>query len=448
MNKIKLFGSEKPRAAAGKAKWLVLACLLMPMTMSGQEMIRAFDNHTTNFSLVRLKIPLEDWIVYNQSGDTSFFGKINTSGTTFDIMLTEQQIFVKDMVMAGDTLYFCGQKYNSTTNQYDAIMGYFKTSTMPSTNVYYVQIDSLSVMRKIDYYKSYTTKHVVMVGTARNGDDVIVDSFHDYQMHSNFHFWCTSWARIDGLRARFDDVEICGSNVVISSYVPDSLKSYLFFIEKSPLVSVPFYVSPSVRMKTMAGVVKEPILLKRGDADTLFAAFVQSAKLYMYRYKNLNLDIVKTVSLPHASCMQLPDDNTLLDVQSDREKKYLNLLVRNTPAFGISTYQIFNLPMNVVNNAVIAGSQYSFVTLHSLGESRYGHALVVGKNTSNKLAVYRFLEGTNTDGCIDHMSQYLNNSIVTNYNPISKITGSSQKSQVASIMPTSIIVSNISTECQ
>lgn len=448
MNKIKLFGSEKPRAAAGKARWLVLACLLMPMTMSGQEMIRAFDNHTTDFSLVRLRTPLENWIVYNQSGDTSFFGKINTSGTTFDIMLTEQQIFVKDMVMAGDTLYFCGQKYNSTTNQYDAIMGYFKTMSMPSTNVYYVQIDSLSVLRKIDYYKSYTTKHVVMVGTARNGDDVIVDSYHDFQMHSNFHFWSTNWARISGVRARFDDIAVCGSNVVVSANVTDSSKSYLFFIEKPPLINVPFYLS-YIHMKKLTDGNRNLILLQRGNQDTLYAVNIYGSRLYIYQFVGMILEKCISTQLPYSSSAHVPFYyNSLLDVQTDRDKKNLNILVENDPRVIAKTYQLFHQPMGAMNNTTIGCSHIYNHTMFSLGTSINNYTLATGKLGTDKLGIFRITSVPYSDGCVLYYDQTKSNIITFDFDSFLKNANRSINGQIATIMPTTTISTTITTECQ
>lgn len=278
MNKIKLFGSENSRAAAGKARWLVLACLLMPMTMSGQEMIREIYGVTSDVTFARSMLSYERWVVYNDNNKMSLFGRMDTSGYGNVFVKTQQHINVKDIELVGQTLYFCGSMFNFDDEVMDdvGVMGYFSLWDFnnPSTmTINYIFFNEFSELKKLTYYTRNSTSHVCMVGTGKDKIDYIVDA---YQYHGgslpSSGSWQRAWMNVPNIDAVFDDIISYGDDIAVSARIEDTTEVQICFIAKTPLVCVPFFASSPVDMARVPDAPMGQVLLQK-TRDKLYAFY-------------------------------------------------------------------------------------------------------------------------------------------------------------------------------
>lgn len=348
MNKIKLFGSEKPRAAAGKARWLVLACLLMPMTMSGQEMIREIYGVTSDVTFARSMSSYERWVVYNDNNKMSLFGRMDTSGYGNVFVKTQQHINVNDIELVGQTLYFCGSMYNNDDDVKDdvGVMGYFSLWDFnnPSTmKINYIFFNEFSELKKLTYCQWNATSHVCMVGTGKDKMDYIVDAYRTPAGASpTGGYWKRGWMYMPNIDAVFDDIISYGDDVVVSARTDDTTEVQICFIAKTPLVDVPFYTTSPVDMVKVPDAPMEQVLLQT-TRDNLYA---------FYRYGPY-LDVCQFTGRYNIASYHIPVLHTggyfyeyfilkdvCVDIDRKDEMSVLLQKVENTT----STHHIYHIP--------------------------------------------------------------------------------------------------------
>jgi hypothetical protein len=382
----------------GNAFAIIIAAKLYSMTNTqAQDITRTIDNIQSDFSLIQTNYNTDEWIVYNMDDTSSYFGMVNATGTTTTLVKTGQKLFVKDMEIISDTLYFCGSIYDSTTGDYNAVMGYFRAVNMTTSTIRYVQIDSLTNLDKISYYKFVTTKHVIMLGIAKNGDNVIVDALHDFQISStNPNSWRILWARFQGTHARFDDIISIGDNVAVSAHItdfssfPDTAKTYLCYIEKNPMINVPFFGTGVAQMQKLGQDIPRPVLLARGKQDTLLAAYIYSNKLYVaHSLKNSGIVMTKKTSLPYSYSPRIPFYvHNLLGIAHDRSKDRLGILIELIPTPYPAYYRIYQYPTSSASFTDLYYNEYKDCTLYSIGNGLNGHSLCAGKYSTGEWGVF------------------------------------------------------------
>lgn len=367
MNKIKLFGSEKPRAAAGKARWLVLACLLMPMTMSGQEMIREIFDATSDVTFARSMSSYKQWVVYNDNNKMSLFGRMDTSGYGNVFVKTDQHINVNDIELVGQTLYFCGSMYNNDEDVRGdvGVMGYFSLWDFnnPSTmTINYIFFNEFSELKKLTYYTRNSTSHVCMVGTGKDNVDYIVDAYRTPAgVSPTSGNWKRAWINLPNIDAVFDDIISYGDDIAVSAKVENMTEVQICFITKTPLVDIPFFATSTVDMAKVPDAPMGEVLLQTTKED-LYA---------FYRYGPY-LDVCKFIGRSNYLSFHIPILHTggifyetfrLKDVCVDNNYDEMSVLVEKSVKTRLSNH-IYHIPESLFP---LGGSVYAHVYLQTNG---------------------------------------------------------------------------------
>ncbi|MBP5547650.1 MAG: hypothetical protein J6X58_02015, partial [Bacteroidales bacterium] len=92
-----------------KNNYLFLACLIVGMTAFGQTSLFQTENHSDNARKVLIEeysYPHTVTCISTYDGDASFVYSTPASTATQEVAVTN--CYVNDMVIFGDTLFFCG----------------------------------------------------------------------------------------------------------------------------------------------------------------------------------------------------------------------------------------------------------------------------------------------------------------------------------------------------
>lgn len=196
----------------------VLALLFLPLPSSGQELIREC-NVKGDPAIVRA-LASDTWMVYYEEEFGGEFAKVTASGSTASNMLLGGVIaHVNDFEIVGDTLYFCGTSWNNT-----AVMGYFRLTGFPASQVYSCTVPLMATCRKLDVGHFNGTRHVVMVGDAILGTSHIVDA-RDLGLNQ----WNFNISRYTDINDIYDDVAITNSYVAVSARDTADKKAHLYY---------------------------------------------------------------------------------------------------------------------------------------------------------------------------------------------------------------------------
>lgn len=389
MNKIKLFGSEKPRAAAGKARWLVLACLLMPMTMSGQEMIREIYGVTSDVTFARSMLSFKQWVVYNDNNKMSLFGRMDTSGYGNVFVKTEQHINVNDIELVGQTLYFCGSMFNFDDEVMDdvGVMGYFSLWDFnnPSTmTINYIFFNEFSELKKLTYYTRNSTSHVCMVGTGKDKMDYIVDAYRTPAGASpTGGYWKRGWMYMPNIDAVFDDIISYGDDIAVSARIEDATEVQICFIAKTPLVDVPFYTSSPVDMVKVPDAPMGQVLLQT-TKDNLHAFYRHGPYLDVCRFVGRSNYLSFHIPILHTGG-NFYETFRLKDVCVDNNYDEMSVLVEKTVNTRLSNH-IYHIPESLFP---LGGSVYAHVYLQTNG---YAPMSLCGGKDYHTVSMGRYMD--------------------------------------------------------
>ena len=333
---------------------VIAVALFLPYWSTAQDLIRRVNISEPNFALVRQLSGQAKWIecydfrdIYPYTG-SSYFGLFDTVGNTNHFMICDQSIDVYDMELVGNTLYFCGSKYDGLSVSRKGVMGYYDITSMPTPTINYILYDSLTTLKKLDYYMLYATKHVVMVGTGRNGKDYIVDAYHySNPLYPNNTSWGKAWTYITNDNTKFDDIAVVDTNVVVSARFSDSSVAYLCYIRKNTMIDRPFFSGSVIGTKKIKADPKGPVLLMAGNYDTLYAFFRNSYYLQIHQLKGTHELTAKRIMVD----LPLPFfTNTLelLDVCTDFNRRNLGVLLgkRNSSI----DYKVYHIPTSKVSS--------------------------------------------------------------------------------------------------
>ena len=325
---------------------ILTAALLLPGWVSGQEMVKMLEQKT-NFTLARDWKSYKKWVICNNREGEFSFATMDTSGLNRLVMRTGQSFYVKDMEMSSDTLFFCGSMLDSATLSQRGVLGFFTASAMPTPTVRYIMFSDMTSLNKIKYYTKYSTKHVVMIGTGTDSVDYIVDAYRNFGTGGiNPGNWNLNKTRITDFEAKFDDIAVIEEDVVVSARVFGLInRAYLCYIEKTPLVNVPFYQSSSFKIKELYGSPSGEVLLQSGINDTLFAVYSRRNNISICQFKRYyniasrSFSIEPTI-IPYYATIR----GKVLDVCMDSQKRNLNILLSRYETAGDSTQQIIHIP--------------------------------------------------------------------------------------------------------
>ena len=339
---------------------IAAAMLLLPGGLSAQDRIRQASYQKTDFALARERTTTyKQWVVYNEVEDEYFsFGLLDTSGVNNLFIKTQHPFHVKDMEVYNDILYFCGSMYDSASMTNVGVMGYFPVYSMPTPTVRYIVYDTMSVLKKLDYYKLYTTQHVIMVGTGKDGRDYLVDAHRETSTSSlcfYYNSWNQAWSYMPNIDAKFDDIAMVGDSIVVSARVSDSSVVYLCYMEASPLGCMPFFSGGDIKTKQLMYTPIGRVLLQKAADDTVYAVYRYSNSLAICQFKGSINTNSKKIQLYNFLFNQ--DIYTILDVAIDRGNKNLGILLLDKGLFGESR-RIYHIPTGKVASG---GTVYAHV---------------------------------------------------------------------------------------
>lgn len=385
---------------------MITVCLLLSFSSVAQDLTRLIQNTKTGTPLLRNYYPTSEWVMYNNYDNHFFtFGKMNTTGTSFNFLNVSKKIDVKDMVIHRDTLFFCGRIFDSTAMMYKGMMGYFRVNPMPTSNIKYIMVDSLACLNKMDVYRKVSTLHAAMVGTHQAGHGVLVDVYMDNYFGSSTN-WEVKWATISDMNATFDDITATDSYVVASARVPDSTAAYLCFFTKPPLAYRSFL---ELNGNTLRKLLYYPfgnfVFLERGRLDTLYAVY-QGLLPSLYVCQFNGTQNVVSRKFPGLLFSQLK----IKDVQRSYEYSSINILASYSSKIEPDeSFRTYNVPSGIMatGGTVYARTYPASIMVHSLGGNKNGYQDAAGLNPTGEMGIFR-TKDNNTGTCAGLLSTTLN----------------------------------------
>lgn len=353
-----------------RIKIFLMLAILLPKVSSSQEMIREVYEEPSSFSMARLENLEKNWVVYNENADYSSFGLIDTSGIYAQFVRTQQHIHVKDMLVLGDTLYFCGSIYDCSSKTDIGVMGRFTISEIkysPSTmTVKYMPFEEFKVLKKMDRYDMNGCKHVVMVGTGQDGKDYIVDAYtQNNPLAPNPNAWYRAWAYMPNIDAVFDDIAVAYSKVVVSARIENQMEVQLCFIAPNPLITGPFFNTSVIDMVKVPGEPTDRVLLQHVDKDTVFAIYRRGPYLDICKFVGEDNNFSIRIPILHTSGY-FPEFFILKDVCIDKNRDEFSILLTKV-YYTTPFHQIYHIPSSLFpSGGSVDGHEYNLSTpLHT-----------------------------------------------------------------------------------
>lgn len=433
----------------------ILALVAMTMLLSGssfaQNYIRKAQYQKTNYALAREILSYKQWIVYNDNPGYFTFGRLDTSGVNNTFWKTQQLIHVRDMENINNDVYFCGSMFDSASMSNVGVMGYFSASATTPT-IRYIIYDEFETLRKLDFYKVYTTQHVVMVGTGKDGIDYLVDANRETNTsgicYYGTHTWNQAWTYIPNLDAKFDDIAYLGDSIVVSARVSDSSVVYLCTMQASDISCMPFFSAGGIKTKQLIGTYpKGRVLLQRSNDDTVYVVYRYSNRLAICQFKNSTNIVSKYISYSWVS----QSTYTLKDVAIDRSKQNLSVLIETfTLLGGTISNSIYHIPTAQV---ATGGS----VNVHIYGSSSVYRPVSLSRSVQNMSVSVGSYEGewgiakvkntAPTGNCTTLSTAVLNNMSKTTALPQTKTQENFSSGKQAVVMPITSPSVTVTTEC-
>lgn len=251
----------------------------------------------------------------------------------------------------------------------------------------------MECLNKLEFYQTQWQKHVVMIGTGKNGHDYILDAHYEIE-YSPTGGWIMDRTRIPNMEAKFDDIALLSDDVVVSARVPDSTKAYMCYIQKTPLAAGPFFVTSLIRRTQLPIYPSSEVLIQNTRMDTIYAVYKQSRFLTICQFKGENIVSSKRFSMPLIISPFIYATSSLLDVKADKPYKHINVLLSmkaNTNQT-LTDYRIYHIPLIQFASATSANvhiyNDY-YTILHSLGRSKSGTSIAVGAYYSALWGIFR-----------------------------------------------------------
>ena len=450
MKKNSYLCTEKREAILKKIRYMIMIAfgVTLPLTTLAQDLTRVIQGAKVDSLILRNYYPTNEWLLYNNHENYYFtFGKMNSTGTSFNFLNVQKNIDVKDMFVYRDTLFFCGRIFDSMTMVYKGLMGYFKINPMPTSSINYIMMDSLSCLNKIEVYKMASTLHMAVVGTHQTNYSVLVDAYMD-NYFGNSTNWQVKWATISDMNAIFDDITITNSYVVASARVPDSTAAYLCFFEKTPLAYRSFLaLNGNTIEKLLYYPFSRPVFLEHGDLDTLYAVY-QNQGLLLPSLCICQFDgLQNTVSRSFSSSIA---DLTIKDVQRSYDYNSINILVSYSFRPGtMERFVTYNIPSAImaIGGPVFARSYPASSVVYSLGGNKNGNQDAAGVCQTGEMGIFRTADN-DIGSCAGLESVNLNPMSLISYWPIEKSLNIRVKNESVQGMTITTSPYSVYTSCQ
>lgn len=156
---------------------MVLSASFIPEGIEAQDRIRTYADYHSDTSIIR-EWTVDNCVQYNRDrydhAGYSTFHRVDFPGVaTHGMRITENyQLFVKDMVILNDTVYFCG------TQNKAGVIGYFPIAVLTNTPVpHYLEIQryEVSEFKKMDVFYAAGKLHIVTIANSTSNEPYIFD---------------------------------------------------------------------------------------------------------------------------------------------------------------------------------------------------------------------------------------------------------------------------------
>lgn len=389
MNKINLESSGKQKSAAWKTRvFLFWVCLLLPMTVSGQEMIRAIYDATTDVTMARTVTPYRKWIVYSENNKMSLFGCMDTSGYSNIFVKTQQHLHVNDMEIVGQTLYFCGSMFNYDIMEDVGVVGFFDIrsfDTPSSMVVNYIFFNEFAELKKLVYYVKESTRHICMIGTGKDQRDYMADAYLFFGDEQPVYYWARSWMYLPNFDAVFDDITSYYDDIVVSARIEDSTEVQICFIQKTPVINSPFFFTVSLETVKIPNVPMNSVLLQTNRYN-LYAFYRSGAYLDVCQFNGRNNNTSLRIPVLHTGGL-FAEYFKLKDVCVDiYERDEMSALIVKTEGL-LTTHRIYHIPQSLFPaGGVVNAHEYSHLMPYipmTLCGGKNNHTTTMGRYMGN-----------------------------------------------------------------
>ena len=285
--------------------WLVLMAIV-PNAFS-QEVTFYFEHEKQDFSIVRERSSGE-WIATRSCYGYARFYKMTAAGTSAQVLELDYLVDISDMILQGNSIYFCGHLRGIPPMQNRGIVGRFNINqAFANGNIDYIVVDSVQCLNKIAVFSVSQTTHVAMTGTLHDGTSCVADLVKDTMV---FPGWRFHWGRVsDDATYKYDDIAVTDSYVVISAS-HQSTTGRLCFFEKPGMRGIPYFGYDDPTVVQLAGAAYSPILLESCLLDTAYAVCSSTQGINVYKYAGTvlqNQRRIHTFSLPNFTSRKLVD---------------------------------------------------------------------------------------------------------------------------------------------
>ena len=226
---------------------LLTLLLASAQVASGQDYIKELTEIHTDTCIVR-EYKDSSRIIYNEKGGVPTFIMVTENGITAQMMSVDAQFVVSDMVIADDTLFFCGIGW---TGSIVGVFGFIPLATFPSVGVIVDYLPMAPILEKMEFLKSkYGGRHLIVTGGNRI-----------YDFRETTYSWAIEY--VTGIK--FSDVAVTDNYVVVSGIAGSDNTGYLYYFGH-PVPGYSIFYNPIFKY-VLPDVPKSRILLEACQAD-------------------------------------------------------------------------------------------------------------------------------------------------------------------------------------
>lgn len=245
-----------------------------------QEYIRGADHYLyCDTSIVRTK-GKDTVLTYYHNHNKSVF-MLMVSGTNPVPALFIEPVYVNDFELYDNVVFFCGYKDDGGVKK--GVYGLFLISTLPSSTLSYVVVDTCTELKKLEYYIYhdilYEEIHLAMIGTTGKLNNVLIHALPGGTMPTPpfpaYPFCGYSVYFSNNDNEFFDDVAVTENYVVVSTRSKISGLPVIDFwqFEKQTASLSSFLYMPIHHLRMGSPVADSQVFLEHAENDNYAAVF-------------------------------------------------------------------------------------------------------------------------------------------------------------------------------
>lgn len=324
----------------------------------GQEYIKQINGLKGAHTLVR-EYRNDYRIISNYQYDSTTIVMVTENGITAPYISIQEDMYISDMEVFGDTLFICGTIYRGRLIGY---VGFVDLTTFPASSVRIALMDDLASCSKLEVFRSVNDNSIHVVATAqdRNNRASLVDFRKDIVWS---HFRSTG----DYYHRVYDDVAATSHYVAVTvRNTSDSTGCIYFFGHPTPGNHI-FY-SPVIKNEVYSEVASE-ILIEGCESDYCVTVCKREAPSYIpIIYAPTILDVVayNTVSM-YAHTWYYDGDASDICTSRIRDVKYNNVYKETDVLLGLQYEDYINsMIFHIDTNGYLKVHLYDYQDIRSL----------------------------------------------------------------------------------